>query len=143
MPEYNRLDAIKMIKQNFLIQTEIIMKDCFAFFKRGEYSKYDPKYIRLYADILHYACVLHDYLIADWSFMQYSFMDEDYGVVVYDISDKMIEYMYRGEINANDIIDAMLNKKPWYGPIDDRFIDKYVLTTFHRLAADYLKGEAK
>lgn len=145
MPEYSRLDAVEKIKQELIVQTDELIKEYVEYIKASKYSKSDPNDIRLHADYLHYAYILRDYLTASWAFMQYSFVDEDYGYTVYDISDEMIEYMCHGEILAIIIIEVMVYKKPWYGPIDDRFINNHVFTVFHRMAANRIKvkGESK
>lgn len=139
--DLTRLDKVKLIKRSFLRQLKLYQEDYVEFFKACDYSEVDQNDIRLYVDFLHYSFILQDYLMSDWAFTQYSFMDEDYGITIYDISDAMIDYMYRDGMTALDILHAMRYKKPWYGPINDKFIDKYVLTTFHKLASEHMKGE--
>ena len=138
--DLTRLDKVKVIKRSFLRQLKIYQEDYVEFFKKCDYLEIDQNDIRLYVDFLHYSFILQDYLMSDWAFTQYSFMDEDYGITVYDIDDAMIDYIHRGGITALDILRAMVYKKPWYGLIDDRFIDKYVLTTFHRMDSEHMQG---
>ena len=138
----NRLDKVAVIKQRFLLQTETAQADLFESLRKSE-SDIDCKDCRIYVVSLTYLYILLDYLKTDWAFMQYSFLDADYGIVTYDISDKMIDYIYNDGITALDILDAMIYRQPWYGPINDVFIDKYVLTTFHRLTSEMQQGESK
>lgn len=141
MSHMNRLEKVESIKQKFLTQTDIVIRDCVEFIKMHDNYFECMEELRLHADIMHYLYLLKDYLKSDWAFMQYEFMSEDNGYTVYDISDEMIDYIYLDHISALDILDAMIYKRPWYGPISDRFIDIYVLTTMHRLASDAMKRE--
>ena len=145
MSKRDRVYMVKTIKQALTVQTDEIIKAYFENFQASDYSKSNPNDIRVYADHIHYAYILRDYLTASWAFTQYSFKDEEYGEIIYDISDELIEYMYLGHIYAIDILNVMMYKKPWYGPIDDRFINNHVLTIFHRIAATRIKvkGESK
>ena len=145
MAKHDRLYMVEKIKQALIVQTDELIKEYVECIKTSDYTKSDPNDTRVYADHIHYAYILRDYLTVSWAFMQYSFVDEDYGYTVYDISDEMIDYMYLGHIYAIDILNVMIHKKPWYGPIDDRFINIHVLTVFHRIAANRIKakGESK